>query len=115
MQLRSARMCLDCEEVHDRPECPACGSESFAYLSRWIPIESRRTPPPVEPTEQTEAYRRLLEIDAAPRNGWSTTRRWLTGGAFGIAALSTVGWLWRRRGAEDAPASQTTDKTAADS
>ena len=34
MQLRNARLCLDCEEVHDAQQCPACASAMFA------PIES---------------------------------------------------------------------------
>ena len=50
MQLRTARLCLDCEEIHEAKECPACLSEAFAYLVRWIPVEERRTrirkPPP---------------------------------------------------------------------
>ena len=29
MQLRTARLCLDCEEVHDEAQCPVCASETF--------------------------------------------------------------------------------------
>src|SRR5262245_32500541 len=29
MQLRTARLCLDCEEVHEEQQCPVCASESF--------------------------------------------------------------------------------------
>ena len=42
MQLRIARLCLDCEEVHDGQSCPICASESFAYLTRWVPVQERR-------------------------------------------------------------------------
>ena len=42
MQLRSARLCLDCDEIHDSPQCPACASETFAYISRWVPAPARR-------------------------------------------------------------------------
>ena len=45
MQLRVARVCLDCEEVHDAAECPVCASESFAFLSRWVPAQERRANP----------------------------------------------------------------------
>jgi hypothetical protein len=45
MQLRRARLCLDCEEVHDVQQCPTCASESFAYLSRWVPAPERRSQP----------------------------------------------------------------------
>ena len=53
MQLRKARLCLDCEEVHDSSQqCPVCASETFVYLTRWVPSPERRatprkpTPPP---------------------------------------------------------------------
>ena len=54
MQLRVARLCLDCDEIHDRQQCPICASESFAYLSRWVstpdrPIAARRPSPAAEP------------------------------------------------------------------
>lgn len=37
MQLTTARLCLNCEEVHDAQSCPMCASETFAYLTRWVP------------------------------------------------------------------------------
>ncbi len=43
MQLRVARVCLDCEEVHDSAQCPVCASETFAFLSSWVPTRGRRT------------------------------------------------------------------------
>jgi hypothetical protein len=45
MQLRRARLCLDCEEIHEAQQCPVCASESFAYLSRWVPAPERRAKP----------------------------------------------------------------------
>jgi hypothetical protein len=45
MQLRTARLCLDCDEIHDSPQCPACASETFAYISRWVPAPARRPTP----------------------------------------------------------------------
>jgi len=42
MQLRVARLCLDCEEVHDARQCPVCTSEAFAYVSMWVPAPERR-------------------------------------------------------------------------
>jgi hypothetical protein len=50
MQLNVARLCLDCEEVHDAQRCPVCASETFGYLTRWVPrIEAPRPPQPVPP------------------------------------------------------------------
>jgi hypothetical protein len=42
MQLRVARLCLDCEELYVGESCPICASERFAFLSRWLPTEERR-------------------------------------------------------------------------
>ena len=42
MQLRVARLCLDCEELHTDHVCPRCASESYAFLSKWLPTEERR-------------------------------------------------------------------------
>jgi hypothetical protein len=42
MQLRVARLCLDCEELHMDNACPRCASESYAFLSNWLRVEERR-------------------------------------------------------------------------
>jgi len=42
MQLRVARLCLDCEELHVGDTCPVCASDRYAFLSAWLPVEERR-------------------------------------------------------------------------
>ena len=42
MQLRVARLCLDCEELYVGSSCPVCASERYAFLSTWLPSEERR-------------------------------------------------------------------------
>jgi hypothetical protein len=42
MQLRVARLCLDCEELHNADTCPRCASQAYAFLSTWLPVEERR-------------------------------------------------------------------------
>jgi hypothetical protein len=42
MQLRVARLCLDCEELHADNSCPHCASERYAFLSAWLPSDERR-------------------------------------------------------------------------
>jgi hypothetical protein len=42
MQMRVARLCLDCEELHTDNTCPRCASESYAFLSNWLQVEERR-------------------------------------------------------------------------
>jgi hypothetical protein len=98
MQLHTARLCLDCQEVHDGKICPVCGSESFAYISRWIPAPERRLKPrPAEPAPQVEAYRQLL----APDRSQPAAARWLTRGVLGLAAVSAAAWVLKwRAGAE---------------
>jgi len=46
MNLRQARLCLDCEELHTEDQCPQCASEAFAFLTRWLPSDEKthRTP-----------------------------------------------------------------------
>jgi hypothetical protein len=94
MQLRTARVCLDCEEVHDTQKCPTCASETFAYLTRWVPVPERRARPrPAEPAnrETVDTYREMLSPQQRS-SGWSLIRR----GALGLAIFGVAGWIWRR-------------------
>ena len=100
MQLRTARLCLDCEEVHDAGQCPVCASETFSYLVRWIPTDERRRRPRPAPAEtplpaedEVDAYRRLASGDLRPGRG----RQLLKKGVVGLAAVGIVGWLWGRK------------------
>lgn len=88
MELRKARLCLDCEEVHDEAGCPVCGSDSFAYLSRWVPTPEKGRPAPTSSPE-AEVYRELLTPDGPPN------RRILKRGLLGLTALGLAGWAWR--------------------
>lgn len=98
MQLRVARLCLDCDEIHGEQTCPVCGSESFGYISRWIPAPERRTRPrPVITSPTADTYRELL----APDQARSDKSRWLRRGVIGVTAVSLVGWIWRRKLAEN--------------
>lgn len=91
MRLRDARLCLDCDEVHDLTLCPACGSESFTYISRWVPLPDGDRPKRPEPTEQTKAYRELLDSDEPI----GRARKFLKSGLLGLTALGIAGWAWR--------------------
>jgi hypothetical protein len=104
MQLHTARLCLDCQEVHEGQTCPVCGSESFAYISRWIPAPERRSKPrPAPSSPEAETYRRLL----SPQGSEPMASRWLKRGAFGLAAVSAAAWVLKRNAAtENAPAGE---------
>ena len=96
MQLRVARLCLNCEEVHDQQTCPRCSSESFTHISRWIPAPERRAQPRERPAPDTadtaDIYRQLLDAN----NQKGGARRWVTGGILGLGVAAIAGWAWRR-------------------
>ena len=87
-----ARVCLDCEEVHDAQTCPVCASESFAFLTRWVPAPERRKHPRPSTSPQAETYKQLTtkEVTNPP------ARAWLTRGALGLTMLGLAGWVWSR-------------------
>ena len=91
MQLHVARLCLDCNEVHDAQDCPRCGSEAFAYLSRWVPAPERRLRSRTTTSPEADVYRELIE----PASSTSTRGRLLKRSAVGISVLALAGWLLR--------------------
>ena len=98
MQLRTARLCLDCEEVHDQMRCPSCASETFTYITRWIPAPERRGPARATTSPEAEMYRSLVAEEAPV----STGRRRLKQGMVGLTALGVAGWLLRgKKGSSD--------------
>ena len=111
MQLRNARLCLDCEEVHDAQQCPACASESFAFVTRWVPAPERRERPrqqePSRPVE-LQAYRTLLDAGPRPDNGrgWQLVRQ----GAMSLALVGVAGWLWKSAAADKAGGASPAEK-----
>jgi hypothetical protein len=117
MRLVNARLCLDCEDVHDQQHCPMCGSESFAFMTRWVTpsdtmvaeanSRSAATRPPdavdrrdqreqverrqqIARREQVDAYRQMLNPTQAPRRGKLVAR-----GAMGLALLGVARMIWR--------------------
>src|SRR3954471_2934752 len=93
MQLRVARLCLDCEEVHDQLTCPLCSSESFAYISRWVPAPERQAKPRETSSPQTaEIYRQLLDPNAHKPG----TKRGFTRVTLGRGGAPIAEWAWRR-------------------
>ena len=61
MQLREARLCLNCEEVHDSHACPACASENFTYMTRWVPTGQHQKPErPVKTARPARTAQRVM-------------------------------------------------------
>lgn len=94
MKLSNARLCLDCDEVHDEPHCPACASESFAFIKRWVAAPDRGRAPVTneERIEKAATYRALLSADPEP----TLTGRLIRGGVAGLAVLGAAGWILQK-------------------
>lgn len=95
MQLRNARLCLDCEEVHESQQCPLCASETFVFITRWVPAPERRQRPrtaePPPAPETLDTYREILgPQDSA---GWRFVKR----GAVGLALFGVASLIFRNR------------------
>lgn len=99
MHLRRARLCLDCEEVHDEQHCPRCASDQYTFLTRWVPVPDGRNRPRtvVEPSPELETYRQIVHPPPPRRRGRLLTRALLGLGAAGVAGL--VFGATRARGA----------------
>lgn len=109
MRLDDARLCLDCEEIHEEQECPACGSEVFAFLTRWIqstaPAKPKRKPATGTATaqdshtaEQLAAWR---EITAGPPATPGTGKKIVSRSLLGLAAMGLAGWAWAKTSPKD--------------
>ena len=91
MQLRIARVCLDCDEVHDVQRCPVCASDAFAYLTRWVPAPERRASPRATTSPEADVYRELTQPDASPPRRGQLLKR----SALGVIVIAAAGWIWR--------------------
>lgn len=81
MRLRAARLCVNCEEIHDATACPACGSDNFAYLTRWVPAS--------RPEARPQPARIILPT--------LTQRIVFGGGMLGLGVFWFSRWLRRTR------------------
>jgi hypothetical protein len=105
MQLRNARLCLDCEEVHDNDHCPTCASETFAFITRWVPAPERRSNPrAIEPpvAETLDTYKQMLGSDKSHNHRWTLVK----GGAMGLALFGVAQWLWQKNATRDTQSPQ---------
>ena len=112
MQLRIARLCLDCEEIHDAQQCPVCASEMFAYMTRWVPAPERRDVSRQTPSPRADVYAALTE----EKGRTSPRGRMLKGGVLGLTAVGLVGWFMRNpRAAVEKPRKDTEERMNTDS
>jgi hypothetical protein len=102
MKLTNARLCLDCDEVHEDNQCPMCASESFAFIKRWVTTPEKRAraaAPATPPSETVATYRALLNATSTDSQP-TTAKRLLRGGALGLAVLGAAGWILHRKNAD---------------
>jgi hypothetical protein len=83
MQLNVARLCLDCEELHEAQRCPVCASETFAFVTRWVPRIQPQSPP------------RTAAKPIVVPNQWQ--RIVFGGGAISLIAFGLMRWSRRTR------------------
>jgi hypothetical protein len=96
MHLGVARLCLDCHEVHEHERCPACTSEAFAFITRWVKLEDAEPRAPVQPNRasavqgKVNTYREILQ----PTQNRSRASRWLRAGGLLVTAAYVARWGW---------------------
>ena len=98
MHLGVARLCLDCHEVHEDERCPHCTSEAFAFITRWIqldtPATTRKETPRADAShaaEKVNTYRQILQS----AEGGTRARRWLRNGSLLVVAGYMARWGWQ--------------------
>jgi len=69
-----------------------CASESFAFLTRWVPAPEAATPKATTTPPEAAVYRRLIVGDSTG----SKATRLLKRGAIGLAVFSLARWAWSR-------------------
>ena len=103
MRLDDARLCLDCEEIHEEQECPACGSEAFAFLTRWIQSTAPKSKAPTSPSaanarsaQTAEHLAAWREITDGTSDGAGRGKKLVTRSLLGLAAMGLAGWAWAK-------------------
>jgi hypothetical protein len=96
MHLSVARLCLDCQEIHEADRCPVCTSEAFGFMTRWVKIDGapkRESPHDTSAgrPSKVDSYRQLLN----PTAQRSRTARWLRKGSLVVAAGYLARWGWQ--------------------
>ncbi len=109
MHLSVARLCLDCQEIHEQDRCPICTSEAFGFMTRWVKVDGPQRAPghvkPVEPSSKVDSYRQILN----PTPQRSLAARWLRKGGLVVAAGYLARWGWQIASEHTRPAEKDSD------
>ncbi len=82
--------------MHDEHRCPACASDEFTYISRWVPVPDGRRPrlrPARVPPPELDAYREIVRGPAPPP---PASGRWVKA-LVGLGAASVAGLFFGAR------------------
>jgi hypothetical protein len=84
--------------------CPSCASETFTYITRWIPAPERRHRPRATTSPEAEVFRSLVgkepQASTQPPPSRQGGGRMLKRGAIGLTALGLAGWFLRKKPGE---------------
>lgn len=69
-----------------------CASETFTFITRWVPAPERRKRPRLTTSPEAELYRQITSDEKPP----STSARLLKRAAVGLTAVGIAGWLLGR-------------------
>ena len=83
-----------------------CASETFTFITRWVPAPERRKRPRPTTSPEAEIYRQLTRAADEPP---PTAGRLLKRAAVGLTAVGIVGWLWGRTRPEAPSSPETVD------
>ena len=89
LPLEKARLCLECDTIHDQVSCPQCGSATFFYLANWVKPRPEPQPEPAPPPPRPPEPPRF---EMLPRRKRHLLRNALMAGA---GLLAAYGLLFR--------------------
>ena len=90
MKLQRARLCIDCEELHEEQQCPVCASEVFVFVTQWVPARTPRPQSPPQPSPGYSNTQKAVGIGIAGVGLWGLAQ-WLTKGRKVIEDAATRG------------------------
>jgi hypothetical protein len=110
MHLSVARLCLDCQEIHEQDRCPICTSEAFGFMTRWVKVdapsrESKRDTSSGRDSK-VDSYRQIL--NPAPQR--SVAARWLRKGGLVVAAGYLARWGWQIASQQTRPSERSAEE-----
>ncbi len=91
LPLEKARLCLECDTIHDQVSCPQCGSATFFYLANWVKPRPEPEPaPPLPGASRSGGPPEPPRFQMLPRRKRHLLRNTLLAGASLVAAYGLL-------------------------